>query len=162
MSSFARISRMRMRTSSGSELSGRQGEDFLQLPAKMRTRRRFPEGPDLEFLELALVRGQGAALKTIILQHQFHPIYRLIVWFTNTRAKTRASPRDFAACGPPPRHLFAPFKPKTCDASFCSVAKSHAKACPGQETNSRKLYHVRGRAGCSDAFSGTKADLGLK
>jgi hypothetical protein len=52
---------------------GRQGEDFLQLPAKMRAHLRFPEGPDLGFLEFALVRRQTVALKTTILRHYFHP-----------------------------------------------------------------------------------------
>src|ERR1700730_2140055 len=55
----------------------RQGEDFLQLAAKMRAHRRFPEGPDIGFLEFALVRRQSAAVKTILLQCQFHPEYRL-------------------------------------------------------------------------------------
>ncbi|MGH6846845.1 MAG: hypothetical protein ACREC0_05245 [Methylocella sp.] len=58
--------------------AGRQGEDFLQLPAKMRTHHRFPEVPDLDFLESALVRRQSVALKTIIPLHQFHPGYRLM------------------------------------------------------------------------------------
>ena len=59
----------------------RQGEDFLQLPAKMRTHHRAPDGPDLWFVEFALVWRQSVALITI---GQFHPQYRLIVWFANT------------------------------------------------------------------------------
>jgi hypothetical protein len=67
----------------------RQGENFLQLPAKMRTHRRFPEGPDLGFLEFALVRRRSVGLKTTILQRQSHSEYRSIVWIANTRAKPR-------------------------------------------------------------------------
>ncbi|MGH6840269.1 MAG: hypothetical protein ACREDT_16075, partial [Methylocella sp.] len=59
--------------------AGRQGEDFLQLPAKLRIHRRFPERPNFGFLESALVRRQGAALKAIILRSQIHPGYSLIV-----------------------------------------------------------------------------------
>ena len=58
---------------------GRQGEDFLQLPAKMRAHRRFPEGPDLGFLEFALLRRQSVALKMVILLREFHPETRSIV-----------------------------------------------------------------------------------
>jgi hypothetical protein len=47
----------------------RQGEDFLQLPAKMRAHRRFPEEPDLGFLKFAFVRRQSVALKMTILRH---------------------------------------------------------------------------------------------
>src|ERR1700732_485930 len=53
-----------------------QGEDFLQLPAKMRAHRRFPQEPDLGFLEFALGRRQSVALKTITLRRQFHSEYR--------------------------------------------------------------------------------------
>ncbi len=56
---------------------GRQGENLLQLPAKMRAHPRFPKGSDLGFFEFALVRRQGAASKTTILRHQFHPEYPL-------------------------------------------------------------------------------------
>src|ERR1700730_4689227 len=69
---------------------GRQGEDFLQLPAKMRAHRRLPEGPDQRILEFALVRRHSAALKPTLLRHYFHPEYRLTVWFANTCAKPRA------------------------------------------------------------------------
>src|ERR1700720_3905242 len=57
---------------------GRQGEDCLQFPAKMRAQLRFPEEPDLGFFEFALVRRQGPAVKTILLQCQFHPKYRFV------------------------------------------------------------------------------------
>jgi hypothetical protein len=88
---------------------GRQGEDYLQLPAKMCAPRCFPEWPDLGFLEFALVCRQSVALKTIILLRQFHPEYCSIAWFANICASR--SLRDFAAGTPLPRHLFAPFTP---------------------------------------------------
>jgi hypothetical protein len=94
---------------------GRQGENFLQLPAKMRSRHRFPKGSDLGFFEFALVRRQGPTVKTILLRRQFHPEYRFVrehgcesVPFAISRRAGRASP-------------FTPFGPKTSDASFCSV-----------------------------------------
>jgi hypothetical protein len=77
---------------------GRQGENFLQFPAKMRAHRRFPKRPDLGFFELALFRRQGAAVKTKILRHQFH-----LVWFANTGAK--APPLRFRAVQAVPRYL---------------------------------------------------------
>jgi hypothetical protein len=125
----------------------RQGEDFLQLPAKKRTRRRFPVGPDLESLEFALVRGQGAALITIILRRQFHSIYRLSVWFADTRANSRASfaiSRLAGRCSA----IFLPLlSPKLPTQAFVPLQKSHANACPGREVNSRKLNHARSPCG---------------
>src|SRR5580704_1737914 len=79
----------------------------------------IPEGPDQRILEFALVPRHSAALKTTLLRHYFRPEYRLTVWFANTCAKTRAS---MATSGLTGRCLaFAPFTPKTSDASFCSV-----------------------------------------
>ena len=98
---------------------GRQGENFLQLSAKMRARHRFTKGSDLGFFEFALALRHDAAVKTILLRRQFHPSTALIVWLTNTCAKRRA--HDFAAFRPLTRRLLAPFTPKTSDASFCSL-----------------------------------------
>src|SRR3984893_12172937 len=131
---------------------GRQGEDFLQLPAKMRTHRRFPEGPDLWFVEFALVRRQSVALIIIILRHQFHPEYRLIVWFANTCAKLRAPAATSRLAG---RRL-AIYLPLLClklpTQTLVPSPNSHAKACPGQEMNSRKLNHVRGPCAVQQRF----------
>jgi hypothetical protein len=71
-------------------------------------------------------------LKTIILQRQYHPEYRLIVWFANTRAIPSAVlSRGLAARTPKLGHLLAPLTPKTSEASFCSVAKIARKGLPG-------------------------------
>jgi hypothetical protein len=44
--------------------------------------------------------------------------------------ETSRSDRDLAACKPLPRHLFAPFRPKTSDASFCSVRHKRSESLP--------------------------------
>jgi hypothetical protein len=122
----------------------RQGEDFLQLPAKMRTHRRSPEGPDLGFLEFALVRRQSVALKTIILRRQFHSEYRSIVRIANTRAKPRAPIAISRLGGGRIAIYLALLRLKLPTHAFVPSPKSHAKACPRQEMNSRKRNHVRG------------------
>jgi hypothetical protein len=122
---------------------GRQGEDFLQLPAKMRAHRRFPEATDLGFLEFALVRRQSVALKTIILRRQLHPEYYSIVWFANTCAKPRASIAISRLSGRCLAINLPHLSLKLPTQAFVPSPNSHAKACPGQEMNSRKLNHVR-------------------
>lgn len=142
----------------------RQGEDFLQLPAKLRARRRFPEGTDLGVFEFALVRRQSVTLKTIVLRRQFHPQfhpeYRLIVWVANTYETPRA-----IAIAPLSGRCIANYLPllrlELPTQAFVPSPNSHAKACPGQEMNSRKLNHARGRVG-QQRFQAEEDRFGLE
>jgi hypothetical protein len=138
----------------------RQGEDFLQLPAKMRAHRRLPEGPDFGFLEFAVARRQSVALKTIILRRQFHSNTARL-FGSRTRAQNLALPSRFR--GLAGGRIVGPLAPKTSNASFCSIhhatPRARAKACPRQEMNSRKRNQVRGPCAVQQRFQAERRPI---